>query len=210
MDVNSQRDKSALRHASQITRRDVLAAIAALTAGSLPGIAVASKSVRNGLSAVVIGAGIAGLSAAFDLRKLGFDVTVFEKWEFVGGRMREAWMGPVWGPPHALGILEANREMFALGAEVGISHELAGDIGSDEYDVDNGIGIYRTALRFRVDEVQRVPGISDETRRVLPRLQPDLDRIREHVDPCLMITAAAEDDESITRYYERMLGKSAA
>lgn len=35
----------------------------------------------------VIGAGIAGLSCATDLRKAGFDVVVFEKNTFVGGRM---------------------------------------------------------------------------------------------------------------------------
>ncbi|MEK7066083.1 MAG: FAD-dependent oxidoreductase [Patescibacteria group bacterium] len=35
----------------------------------------------------VIGAGIAGLSCAYELKKVGFDVTVFEKNDFPGGRM---------------------------------------------------------------------------------------------------------------------------
>lgn len=42
------------------------------------------KGVRVG----VIGAGLAGLSAAFELRKLGFDITIFEAMEDrVGGRV---------------------------------------------------------------------------------------------------------------------------
>lgn len=43
--------------------------------------ATASKKVA------VIGAGIAGLSCAYELQKAGFDVEVFEKESFVGGRM---------------------------------------------------------------------------------------------------------------------------
>jgi oxygen-dependent protoporphyrinogen oxidase len=169
-----------------------------------------SHDVKQGVSAVVIGAGIAGLSAAYDLRKAGFDVKVFEKWEFVGGRMRDAWMGPVWGPPHALGILQANREMFALGAELGISEQLDGEVGSDEYVVDNGIGIYPAGLRLNVEELRRVPGISGATKERVALLQPDLDRLRREVDPCLMTTGASEDNESIGDYYDRVLGKAAA
>lgn len=193
----------------RVTRRDVLAGLAAVSAiAATPAGASTGGAERR--SAVVIGAGIAGLSAAYELRKAGWDVAVFEKWEFVGGRMRDAWMGPIWGPPHALGILEANREMFALGAELGISDQLAGDAGSDEYIVDNGVGVYPTALRFRVEEVQNIPGMSAETRRRLPVLQADLDRMRQEVDPCLMTTGAAEDDESLGQYYERLLGPEAA
>jgi oxygen-dependent protoporphyrinogen oxidase len=195
----------------RVPRRSVLAGlISTAAAGCLPSGLFAAETRSRGRTAVVIGAGIAGLSAGYELRKAGFDVSIFEKWEFVGGRMREAWMGPIWGPPHALGILEANKEMFALGDELGIGEQLAGDHASEEVFIDNGVGTYPRDLRFHVDEVQRIPGMSDETKRLLPRLQPDLDRIRRDVDPCLMTTGAAEDDESIAAYYERVLGKNAA
>lgn len=45
-------------------------------------------SLCKGKKVAVIGAGLAGLSAAFELRKLGFDITIFEKQrERVGGRV---------------------------------------------------------------------------------------------------------------------------
>jgi len=113
-------------------RRDFIRSVSSAALVSGVGAAPSARASSSRRTAVVIGAGIAGLSAAWELRKSGFDVRIFEKWEFVGGRMRDAWMGPIWGPPHALGISEDNREMFALGDELGISADLAGDTGSDE------------------------------------------------------------------------------
>ena len=47
------------------------------------------KSIKeNGKKAAVIGAGPAGLTAAYELRKSGYLVTVFEKQKFAGGMMR--------------------------------------------------------------------------------------------------------------------------
>jgi heterodisulfide reductase subunit A-like polyferredoxin len=46
-------------------------------------------SIReNGKKIAIIGSGPSGLSAAFDLRKMGYSVTVFEKHGVVGGMMR--------------------------------------------------------------------------------------------------------------------------
>jgi len=76
--------------------------------------------------------------------------------------------------------------------------------------VDNGHGVYQSSLSFRVDHVRTIPGLSSETRKRLSRLQPDLDRWGRETDFCLMTTGAAEDDESIGDYYERVLGEQAA
>ncbi|WOC31163.1 MULTISPECIES: flavin monoamine oxidase family protein [Caproicibacterium] len=49
---------------------------------------LATPALCKGKKAAIIGAGLAGLSAAFELRKLGFDITVFEKQkERIGGRV---------------------------------------------------------------------------------------------------------------------------
>ena len=50
---------------------------------TVPAIPVAATSAR---SVVIIGAGLGGLSAAIHLRLAGFDVTVYEANEKVGGR----------------------------------------------------------------------------------------------------------------------------
>jgi oxygen-dependent protoporphyrinogen oxidase len=189
-----------------LSRRDLLLGIAAtgLAAWVPPGFATAPA---RGRTAVVIGAGIGGLSAAYELRRAGFDVAIFEKWDYTGGRMCEAWMGPLYGFTHASGVGRFYREMFDLAREVGVADELDGEGGLSP--VDNGVGTYGYTSRFRIDEVAAVPGMSEETRRRLPLLKADLDRLRKEVDPCLLATGAAWDDESLSDYYQRMLGKEA-
>ena len=59
-------------------RRNLVKGLGAATLASsvMPGSLFASEP---GPTAVIIGAGIAGLSAAWDLRKAGFQVSIFEK-----------------------------------------------------------------------------------------------------------------------------------
>jgi oxygen-dependent protoporphyrinogen oxidase len=196
-----------------LERRAVVKGLAALTAASAfwPRELLAGAQLQRGPTALVIGAGIAGLSAAYELRNAGFNVSIFEKEKFTGGRMVELQMGPLYQFTHAVGVLEANREMFALAAELGIKAELEGDPNSpDDYTTDNGYGVYATGLRFRIDEVMKIPGLSAETRKRLPLLQADLDEIRQQVDPCLLATGTGYDHETLGDYYERKLGKAAA
>jgi oxygen-dependent protoporphyrinogen oxidase len=190
-----------------VDRRTVLKGL-----GALGATAVLHRSAwaANVPTAVVIGSGIAGLSAAYDLQRAGYRVTVLEKAGIAGGRMIETWMGPLYGNPHAGGVFGANREMFALAADVGITDQLFGDELYDYGLIDNGHGVYQHALRFHLSEILNVPGMSAETRRRLPSLMPDLAEMRAEVDPCLLATGAAYDDESMWEYYERKLGKDAA
>jgi NADPH-dependent 2,4-dienoyl-CoA reductase/sulfur reductase-like enzyme len=104
---------------TQIGRRRILKAAAAGAAAiACPGIArpMVAASTRT---AVVIGSGIAGLSAAHDLQKAGFSVTVFEKSNIAGGRMIEAWVGPLFGYVHASALFEGSREMWSLRVKSG-------------------------------------------------------------------------------------------
>lgn len=52
------------------------------------GFVVPQTYPRNGKKVAVIGSGPAGLAAANNLNKKGYDVTVFEKLEYVGGLLR--------------------------------------------------------------------------------------------------------------------------
>ena len=155
----------------------------------------------------MVGSGIAGLSVAYDLKQAGFNVSVMEKDSIPGGRMVNTWVGPRYLNQHAGGVLTANREMFALGEEVGVN--MHGDVPYDESLIDNGHGLYNHALRFHFTEVMNIPGLSEETRQRLPKLLPDLARIRAEVDPCYLITGADYDVESLEGYFKRVLGRKA-
>lgn len=71
-----------------LSRRNLLASLTALLAAPKPGLAQA-----KGKSVLVIGAGLAGLSAARDLAAAGATVTVLEARDRIGGRI---WTSRAW------------------------------------------------------------------------------------------------------------------
>lgn len=195
-----------------IGRRKILKAAAAGAAAIVcPGVArpIAAASTRT---AVVIGSGIAGLSAAHDLQKAGFSVTVFEKSNIAGGRMIEAWMGPLFGYVHASALFEGSREMWSLANEVGLGDDVDGQPDGDiwGFPVDNGHAVYTVATRMQLTEMMNVPGLSAGTRDGLWKLFPELAQIRAEVDPCLLATGARWDKESLWEYCARQLGAQSA
>jgi len=93
---------------ASLTRREFLHRAAAVGGSALLlntmnawGIGIASRVTAppplsgsgKGKKVVVLGAGIAGLSAAFELRKLGYEVQVLEARPFAGGRCQSARKG---------------------------------------------------------------------------------------------------------------------
>jgi len=193
-------------------RRDVLkAAAAAVAAVALPG-AMRRALAAGGPTAVVVGSGIAGLSAAYDLQKAGFSVTVLEKNNIAGGRMIEAWMGPLFGYVHASALFEGSRELWALAGEVGLTKDVDGQPDGDiwGFPVDNGLAVYTCATRLQLTEMMNVPGLTPETRDRLWKLFSELARIRMEVDPCLLASGAQWDRESLWEYCARHLGERCA
>ncbi|MBM3497016.1 MAG: FAD-dependent oxidoreductase, partial [Armatimonadetes bacterium] len=150
-------------------------------------------------SAVVVGSGIAGLSVAYDLQEAGFAVMVLEKANMAGGRMIEAWTGPLFGSVHASALFEGSQELWALAREVGLGAEVDGQPDGDiwGFPVDNGHGVYTCATRLQLTEMMNVPGLTHSTRDKLWKLFPELAQIRQEVDPCLLATGAAWDRESL-------------
>lgn len=71
---------------SPVTIRENEAAI--IEAAFREGYVVAKKYARNGLKVAVVGSGPAGLATANQLNRLGYEVTVFEKDEYIGGLLR--------------------------------------------------------------------------------------------------------------------------
>src|SRR5690554_8160006 len=96
-----------IRNGSAVPRRTVIKGLAAAAAAAALPRAAWAKPRPGAPNVLVIGAGIAGLAAAYDLTKAGYNVTIFEKEKFVGGRMVELQMGPLYQFTHAQGILQA-------------------------------------------------------------------------------------------------------
>src|ERR1043165_4858596 len=70
------------------SRRDVLKAALAATTGYLLSDAVDARPTRNGRRVLGIGGGFAGFTAAHELSRVGYRVTVLEARDRLGGRVR--------------------------------------------------------------------------------------------------------------------------
>ena len=83
-----------MKHEKEMSRRTFLSATGSgLAMGALAGVpraarAVMATAVSNPKKVVVLGAGLAGLAAAYELDRSGYDVTVLEARSRPGGRVR--------------------------------------------------------------------------------------------------------------------------
>ncbi len=156
---------------------------------------------------VVVGSGIAGLSCAYELQKSGFTVTVLEEKHLPGGRMAEEKVGSLMNITGASGLNSWYRELFDLCDEIGLGDCLVklssfgtgtATDGKVRYPMSNAPSRY---------ELLTSPVLSVRSRLRLASLLPDIRRARRRVDPCLLHTAADFDDESLTEYLTRKVGR---
>ena len=157
-------------------------------------------------SAVVVGAGIAGLSAAYELQRTGFKVTVLEEKHLPGGRMAEEKVGSFMNITGASGLNSWYREMFDLCDELGHGDSVekltnfgtgTATDGKVQYPMSNAPSRY---------ELLASPVLSLRSKLRLATLLPDIRKARRRVDPCLIHTAADFDDESLAEYLARKVG----
>jgi oxygen-dependent protoporphyrinogen oxidase len=153
---------------------------------------------------IVVGAGVAGLSAAFRLVQQGHRVTVLERAACVGGR---AAAGGSDTDPIAARVSTADHALHALVRDAGLAHEFlpvrpvrsAFELGGHFVPIPPG-GDPRA--------VARTPGVRflDALRLVrLPRL---LARYRANLDPGAPERAAAHDDRSLADFGTLYFGRS--
>ena len=158
-------------------------------------------------NAVVVGSGIAGLSTAYELRKAGFNVTVLEEKHLAGGRMAEEKVGSFMNITGASGLNSWYREMFDLCDELGHGDclEKLSSFGTGTA-TDGRVQFPMSNAPTRY-ELLRSPVLSLRSKLRLATLLPDIRRARRRVDPCLIHTAADFDDESLSEYLTRKVGR---
>jgi oxygen-dependent protoporphyrinogen oxidase len=157
-------------------------------------------------SVLVVGAGIAGLTAGHRLRQAGFQVTVAEAAPWPGGRMTER---TVDGIAYNTGA----RLLYPFGAEL---HRLIGELGlagalvplrglSAQYLADG----QDDRLELMPGPASLLaPGLTLGERLRLARFALRLLALRPNTDPDDLLSAAAHDGETLAAYADRHLGPS--
>jgi oxygen-dependent protoporphyrinogen oxidase len=109
---------------------------------------LALRSPKVGLVRVaVIGAGIAGLTCAWELHKAGVDVEVFERQPTVGGRMNTRTKNGLAFDIGANFLIRAYRGVNALAAELGIELRKASPVPHIVYRGGRGYSMNFNSLR---------------------------------------------------------------
>jgi len=163
------------------------------------------STTRSAKRVVVVGAGIAGLTAGYDLKKAGYQVTILEAKDIPGGRMAEKIEGSFMKHTGATGLFRFYKDMWDVIAELGLSERLMPYPKMGSGIANNTEETY--ALDFnQTFGMLNHPALSLGSRLRLASLIPDFMQARRVVDPCLIHTAADFDDESMAEYLSRKVG----
>lgn len=156
---------------------------------------------------VVVGAGIAGLSAAWKLQRAGHDVEVIEREAGAGGRMRSARPGDVVRDHSPQLLTSGDRNLEALAQEAGVADRIRRARrtrsawlrdGSLHPIDDNGLAGFL-----------RSPLLSAPAKLRLAWLLAELLRRRHILDPWHPERAASLDDDDMATFLRRVVGDEA-
>jgi protoporphyrinogen/coproporphyrinogen III oxidase len=152
---------------------------------------------------IVIGAGVAGLTAAFRLRKAGLNVTVLEREDHVGGRMSTLTRDGYRIDVGASLLPTSYRQMLRLIRDAGLTGEITATSGV--------FGLVRDGRvhRFRAGSVTDMLGIpiSARSKLTLVRAVADCVRLGSRLDWYDLSRAITADGESAPEYASRRLNK---
>jgi oxygen-dependent protoporphyrinogen oxidase len=156
-------------------------------------------------SVLVVGAGIAGLTAGYRLREAGFDVTVVEAAASPGGRMADLRDGDIAYNSGARLIYPFGRALWALLRDLGLDAAL--------------VPIRDLSAACRIDGVEyaldlmptlrslRTPGLTGADRLRLVGFALRLAWLRHRVDPDDLASLADTRGESLAGFADRVLGR---
>jgi len=156
---------------------------------------------------LVVGAGIAGLTAAWRLQRAGYDVEVFEREAAPGGRMRSERHGEFLLDRGAQFIASGYRNLHALAGELGIADQIRPVAVSNNAILRGGrlepgdYGSPADLLHSRL--------LSARARLRLARLPFELWRHRHVLDPLRPERAAEIDREDLAVWGRRVVGDEA-
>lgn len=115
--------------------------------------AVGQAAAPTGKKVAIVGAGPAGLTAAFDLAKLGYGVTVFEALDKPGGMTR--WGIPEYRLPYA--IIDQDVDIIrSVGVDIRCNTRIGQDVALEQLKADHDAVLI--ALGLQLGRATRIPG----------------------------------------------------
>ena len=152
-------------------------------------------------TAVVVGAGVGGLTAAYRLQKAGYKVVVYEKMPYAAGRTRTVKIGDCIVDAGATVVLSAYDQTITLIDELGISNELE-SVGGN-FAVPRDGRMHLVSLDNPVLGLLRTPLLSLRSKLSLWKLLPPLLSFRKHFNFYNLGAAAGTDTETLEQFCKR-------
>jgi protoporphyrinogen/coproporphyrinogen III oxidase len=152
---------------------------------------------------VVVGAGVAGLTAAYRLRRDGFGVTVLEASDHVGGRMRTEARDGYRMDTGAYLLSTKYERMRALIDELGLGSAV--EPGSDVLGILRDGRVHRVGASVLAGARSRA--LSWRAKLAAARMVLDARRLGSRLDWFELSRASAADDESAADYALRRGGR---
>jgi len=155
---------------------------------------------------IVVGAGIAGLAAAYSLQKRGFEVLIIEKEPTSGGRMRSDSINGFIVDTGAQFLTSKYKNSLTLIEELGMIRQLvpvsgSGAIFQKGKIIESKYSFLHLMFRFK--------GLSFFTKLKMGKLRLETLRKRSLLDFHTIEKSAPLDDESLSDYILREIGESA-
>jgi oxygen-dependent protoporphyrinogen oxidase len=152
-------------------------------------------------TAVVVGAGVGGLTAAYRLQKAGYKVTVFESMPYPAGRTRTVKVGDCIIDAGATVVLSGYDQTLALIDELGISGELE-SVGGN-FAVPRDGRMHLVSLDNPLIGLLKTPLLGWYSKLSLIKLLPKLLSFRRHFNFYNLGVAAGTDDETLEQFCKR-------
>ena len=152
-------------------------------------------------SAIVVGAGIGGLTAAYRLQQAGFKTTVLEKLPYPAGRARTVKVGDCIIDAGATVMLSAYDQTLTLISELGLSDQLE-KVGGN-FAVPRDGKIHLVSLDSPVLGMMTTPLLNWKSKLSLIKLIFKLLAFRKHFNFTSLGAAAGTDDETLAEYCAR-------
>lgn len=156
-------------------------------------------------SIIVVGGGIAGLTAAYTLQKDGFDVTVLERNDVAGGRMRSERHGDFIVDRGAQFVASSYRNMRALVEELGLKSSVRRLATGRGATLRDGKFVSGNYAGFKA--IMRANDLGFRSKLRLPLILNELRRARGMLDFYAIERAAPLDDASAYDWALRRYGR---